>query len=353
MKALALIGPGEIDYIDLQEPQLEDEYGCILKPVVVSPCTSDVNTIFYGGSKKKDNLVLGHESVCEIVKIGSKVNDFKVGEIVAVPAITPDWNTLEIQNGNYWHSEAPFSGHKLGRSINGVFEELLYFPNADLNLAKIPSNVTIEQALMAVDVVTTGFTAVEEAEIKFGDNVVIFGIGAIGLMAIQGAKLSGAAQIIAIGSRPKAVELAYKYGATEVLNYKEVDIVRAILDKHIPGGIDKVIICGGNDDTMRQAFDIVKYGTGIISNVTMFKGTDDIPIPKFSSGKGMGGKTLKMSLCKGGRIRVERILNMIATYRFDPSELITSKLYGLESIKEGIYKMKEKDNDIKVAIYLK
>lgn len=203
MKGLALINPGEVKYIELEYPKLEDDNGCILKPIVVAPCTSDVHTVFHGGSKKKDNLILGHESICRVVEVGKNVKDFKPGEIVAVPSITPNWNTLEIQNNNFWHSESPFSGHKLGRSINGVFEEYLYFPNADLNLAKIPDNVSIEQALMAVDVVTTGFTAIEEAGVCFGDNVVVFGIGAIGLMAIVGARLSGASRIIAVGSRKK------------------------------------------------------------------------------------------------------------------------------------------------------
>lgn len=353
MKGLALIEPGKVEYINLEEPIIEDEYGCILKPIVVAPCTSDVHTIFHGGSPKKHNLILGHESVCEILEVGIKVKDFKPGEIVAVPAITPNWSSPNIEDGNFWHSEAPFSGHKLGRSINGVFEERLYFPNADMNLAKIPSNVSIEQALMSVDVVTTGFTAVEEANVQYGDNVVVFGIGAIGLMAIQGAKLKGAARIIAIGSRKKSIELAYEYGATDIINYKDGDVVNHIKELQIENGIDKVIICGGNDDTMRQAFDIVKYGTGIISNVALFTGTGDIPIPKFSGGKGLCGKTLKMSLCKGGRKRIERILSMISNGRFDPSALITDALYGIDKIYDGILKMKNNDGStIKVAVYM-
>lgn len=352
MKAVALVSPGKVEEINIAEPTLNDPYGAILKPLIVTPCTSDVHTIFHGGSPKRRNLVLGHESVCQIVEVGSKVKDFKIGEIVAVPAITPTWTSLDIQLGNIGHADAPFSGHKLGRSIDGVFEEKFYFPMADLNLAKIPSNVSLEQALMAIDVVSTGFTAVKNAEVSFGDNVVIFGIGAIGLMAVAGAKLSGAARIIAVGGRKLSFELAKEYGATDLINYRESDDVVADIKKlNIP--IDKVIICGGNDNTMRQAFDIVKYGTGIISNVNYFTGTDDIPIPKFSGGKGMCGKTLKMSLSNGGRVWIERLLSLISLNRFDPSKLITTKLKGFDNIIPAIYKMKdEKENNLKIAVYL-
>lgn len=352
MRAIALIEPGKIAEISIDEPILEDEYGVILEPLVVTPCTSDVHTVFHGGSPKRKNLILGHESVCKVIKTGSKVKDFKVGEVVAVPAITPSWTSLDIQFGNICHADTPFSGHKLGRSINGVFEEKFYLPLADLNLAKIPSNVSLEQALMTIDVVSTGFTAVKEAEISFGDNVLIFGIGAIGLMAISAAKLSGAARIIVVGGRKMSFELAHEYGATDLINYREVeDIVSEV--KKINIRIDKVIICGGNDNTMRQAFDIVSYGTGIISNVNYFTGTNDIPIPKFSGGKGMCGKTLKMSLSNGGRAWIERLLSLISLNKFDPTKLITSKLYGFDKIIPAIYKMKdEKENNLKIAVYL-
>ena len=98
-------------------------YGAILKPVAVTPCSSDVHTVFGGGSKKQDNLVLGHECIAEVVSVGENVCDFKTGDRVAVPAITPDWREKSIQEGNDRHASAPFSGHQLGRTQPGVFSE--------------------------------------------------------------------------------------------------------------------------------------------------------------------------------------------------------------------------------------
>ena len=94
-----------------------------------------------------------------------------------------------------------------------------YLPYADNNLAHIPNGVSLEDALMCVDVVSTGFTAAEGANIKTGSIVVVMGIGAIGLAAIMASKLMGAKKIYAIGSRPENVKIAEQLGA-EVINYK-------------------------------------------------------------------------------------------------------------------------------------
>ena len=88
MKAFVLAEPGKVKWFDAPEPQLVP-YGAILKPVAVTPCSSDVHTVFGGGSKKQDNLVLGHECIAEVVSVGENVCDFKTGDRVAVPAITP------------------------------------------------------------------------------------------------------------------------------------------------------------------------------------------------------------------------------------------------------------------------
>lgn len=90
MKAFVLKEPGVVGYEQVPEPVLTP-YGAILKPVAVAPCSSDVHTVFGGGSRKAPNLVLGHECVARVLEVGEYVTDFVPGELVAVPAITPDW----------------------------------------------------------------------------------------------------------------------------------------------------------------------------------------------------------------------------------------------------------------------
>lgn len=352
MKAFVLIEPGKVGWHDAPEPVLTP-YGAILRPVAVTPCSSDVHTVYGGGSRKAPNLILGHECVAEILEIGELVQDFKPGDVVAVPAITPDWRAMGIQEGNYKHASAPFSGHQLGRSMPGVFAEKFLIPDADTTLAKIPEGVTLEQALMCVDVVTTGFTGAEFADIKIGDTVVVLGIGPIGLMAVEGARHLGAARILAVGSRPVCVELAKEFGATEVLSYKDGDVVEQVMARTEGLGADSVIICGGGDEVFTQAVDMVRYGIGTVSNVNYYGGTGSLSFPKFSGGRGMAGKTIHTELAKGGRVRIERLLQMVRYGRINPQKLVTHRLFGLDAVETALQMMKEKPRDlIKVMVQI-
>lgn len=352
MKSFVLIEPGKVGWHDSPEPKLTP-YGAILRPIAVTPCSSDVHTVYGGGSRKAPNLILGHECVGEILETGNLVRDFKPGELVAVPAITPDWRDYGIQEGNFKHASAPFSGHQLGRSIPGVFAEKFLIPDADTTLAKIPHGVSLEQALMCVDVVTTGFTGAEYADIKIGDTVVVLGIGPIGLMAVEGARHLGAARILAVGTRPICVKLAKEFGATEVLSYKDGDVTEQVMERTGGLGADSVIICGGNDQVFSQAVDMVRYGIGTVSNVNYYGGTGSLAFPKFSGGRGMAGKTIRTELAKGGRARIERLLKMVQYGRIDPGKLVTHHLYGLSQVETALQMMKEKPEDlIKVMVQI-
>ena len=477
MKALVLKGKGNIAYIEKERPTLIDAHCALLKPLLVSPCTSDVHTIWQGSPKRPD-LTLGHEVIARVEEVGAEVMDFHVGDVVAVSAITPDWSQPDVEE-NYAHAGHNFSAHMLGNTIDGAFQELFYLPYADRNLAHIPDGLTLEDALMCVDVLQTGFTAVEEAGIKPGDTVVVMGIGAIGLAAILGAKLAGARTIYAVGSRPENVRIAESMSDinchVEVLNYRHLHcplpqgmhplanstgspVVNYVLTKTQTKGADKVLICGGDDLAFPQAIDMVKYGTGVVSNVMYYgadldtqggelktleamnsaetyltstaaaveaetqaagaqpQAADDInvdsttaaasatdtqptstlgstagaqtpvallgsigsasskptfavpgdvlrkahtvklndnidciQIPKFSIGRGMAGKTLKVSLSRGGRQNLEHVMRIVQESGVHPSIFITEHYDGLDQIAQAIDDMKER-KAIKIAV---
>lgn len=328
------------------EPELKEPYGAILTPIAMAPCTSDVNTVYGTGSRKPENLILGHECVARVAEVASGVRDFRPGELVAVPAITPDWRETAIQEGNDRHAGRPFSGNALGRSIPGVFAERFAIADADTTLAHIPEGVSLKDALMCVDVVTTGFTGAESAEIRVGDTVVVLGIGAIGLMAVQGAALMGAARILAVGTRAVSVRLAKEFGANEVLSYREGDIAAQVLGRTGGIGADAVIICGGDDSALPQAIDMVRYGIGRVVNLKHFPGEGAMEIPKFSGGRGMAGKTVKLELCRGGRARIERLMKMVQYGRIQPGKLVTHELSGFDRIADGLELMRNKPEDL-------
>jgi threonine dehydrogenase-like Zn-dependent dehydrogenase len=239
----------------------------------------------------------------------------------------------------------------LGRTWPGTFSEYFALPDADTTLAHVPEDLSIEQALMCVDVMTTGFTGAEYANIKTGDTVCVMGIGPIGLMAIAGAAHLGAARIIAVGTRPICRELAKKYGANEVISYRDGDVVQQVLDMTDGIGPDSVILAGGGDEVFTQAVDMVRYGTGTVSNVNYYGGTGSLQFPKFSGGRGMAGKTIHTELAKGGRARIQRMMKMVSYGRVDPAPLVTHSFSGFDRLEDALALMKEKPRDlIKVMV---
>ncbi len=351
MKAFVFSKPGTVEWMDIPSPNLVEPYGAILKPLLFAPCSSDAHTVYGGSVPKQENHVIGHECVAMVVAVASQVHDFAVGDVVAVPAVTPNWRALSIQEGNERHAEDHFSGCRLGRTWPGVFAERFAIPDADTTLAKIPDGVSLEQALMSVDMMTTGFTGAECANIKVGDCVCVIGIGPVGLMAVAGARHLGAARIIAVGSRPRCVELARYYGASDVISYKDGDVVEQVLSMTEGVGPDSVIIAGGGDAVFSQAVDMVRYGIGTISNVNYYGGSGSLGFPKFSGGRGMAGKTIRTELAKGGRLRIERMMRMIKYGGIDPAPLVTHRLSGFGKLEEALLLMYNKPSDlIKVVV---
>ncbi|AYA98635.1 zinc-binding dehydrogenase [Lachnoanaerobaculum umeaense] len=344
MEAFVLIRRNEADIIDLPNPILSGPYNAILTPIAISVCTSDVNTVYGSGSKKPDNLILGHEAVARVLKVGENVRDFTVGDIVVIPSMTPNFHDKDIQDGNFLHAGANFSANTLGRSTPGVFAREFEVADADLNLALLPEGVSIGSGLMCTDMATTGFTGAKR--VNFGDTVVVLGIGGVGLMAICGAALRGAGKIIAVGSRGVSIPLAYEYGASEVISYKEDNITEYVLKATNGKGADVVIIAGGNDKSFSDAIDMVRYGVGKVVNLKLFTGDGSMEIPKFSSGRGMSGKSIYMELGEGGRVRMERLLSMVRHKRFIPEKIITHTFEGFENVKQALELMRDKGNTV-------
>jgi threonine dehydrogenase-like Zn-dependent dehydrogenase len=344
MKGFAMLGINELGWIEKEIPTMTD-YDAIVKPIAVSPCTSDIHTVFEGALGDKKDMILGHEAVGEVVEIGKEVKDFKPGDRVIVPAITPDWRTIESQQGFPQHSGGMLSGWKFSNFKDGVFAEFFHVNDADMNLAHLPEDISIETAVMLTDMVTTGFHGAELANIDLGDVVAVIGIGPVGLMAIAGAKIQGASRIIGVGSRKALVDAAMYYGATDIINYRNGAIDEQIMEATDGKGVDRVIIAGAKPTIMNTAVKIVKPG-GRVSNVNYYGEGDIIPIPRLDWGCGMAHKTIVGGLTPGGRDRMERLIKLVKYNRVDPSRLVTHKFHGFDHIEEALMLMKDKQQDL-------
>ena len=342
MKGLAMMGIGKIGWVDKVRP-ICGPMDAICRPVAVAPCTSDIHTVWAGALGDRHELILGHEAVGEVVEIGSEVKDFKIGDKVLVPAITPDWNSLAAQDGYSMHSNVALGGWKFSNFKDGVFAEFFHVNDADGNLALLPDGMDLADACMLSDMVPTGFHGVELADINFGDKVVVIGIGPVGLMSVAGAALHGASEILAVGSRPNCVALAKEFGATDIIDYHNGDIAEQVMNK--VGLVDRIIIAGGTVDTFAQAIKMLKPG-GKIGNVNYLGEGDFIKIPRVEWGFGMAHKQINGGLMPGGRLRMEKLARMITTRRINPGKLITHRFEGLDSVEEALLLMKDKPKDL-------
>ncbi len=344
MKGFAMLGIGRTGWIEKEVPAC-GPLDAIVRPIAVSPCTSDIHTVWEGAIGERTDMILGHEAVGEIVEVGSLVRDLKVGERVIVPAITPDWGSLEAQAGFSMHSGGMLAGWKFSNFKDGVFSEYFHVNEADANLARLPEGIDPAAAVMLSDMVPTGFHGAELADVQYGDSVCVIGIGPVGLMAVAGAALRGAGRLFAVGSRPVCAQAAKAYGATDIINYREGDIVQQVKDKTKGRGVDKVIIAGGNNDTFLQAVEMVRPG-GRIGNVNYLGEGDYIRIPRTDWGCGMGHKTIAGGLMPGGRLRMEKLAALLENGRLDTSRLLTHRFKGFDHLEEALLLMKDKPRDL-------
>ncbi len=343
MKGFAMLKIGQTGWITKDTPAC-GPMDAICKPLALAPCTSDVHTVWAGAIGDRHNMILGHEAVGEVVEVGSLVKDFKVGDKVLVSAITPDWGSLQAQEGYAMHSGGMLAGWKFSNFKDGVFAEFFHVNEADANLAHLPEGMDLGAATMISDMVPTGFHGVELADVQFGDNVAVIGIGPVGLMAVAAAGIRGAANIYAVGSRKNCADLAMEFGATNIINYREGDIVEQILDLN-HGPVDRIVVAGGDNDTFDQAIRMLKPG-GVIGNVNYLGDGDTIGLPRVEWGCGMGHKKIVGGLMPGRRLRSEKLARLVQTHRIHPEKLITHRFEGLENVEPALMLMKDKPRDL-------
>ena len=336
-----MLGPSKTGFIEKEDPKVGSR-DALVRLLAVAPCTSDLHTVFEDALGPRENMILGHEACGEIVEVGSEVKDFKVGDRVLIPAITPNWSDVYSQAGYATDSDGMLGGWKFSNIKDGVFSTRIHVNDADGNLALLPKEIDPAEACMLSDMIPTGLHASKMAGVTFGDAVAVIGIEPVGLMALRGAVLHGAGRVFAVGSREKTVEVAKKYGATDIVDYHNGRIYDQILEATNGQGVDKVLIAGGNAaDTFEEAVRMLKPG-GSIGNVNYLNGHDDVVFNAGDWGVGMGHKTIHGGLMPGDRLRMEKLAQLVVNGRIDPSLMITHRFEGFEKIPDAIELMHHK-----------
>ena len=352
MKAAVFIEPGRIELVDKLIPPVGAN-DALVRITTTTICGTDVH-ILKGEYPVASGLTVGHEPVGVIEKLGANVQGYQEGQRVIAGAICPSFTSYACQDGYpaqdggcQCHGYKPMGGWRFGNSIDGTQAEYVLVPDAQANLAPVPDGLSDEQVLMCPDIMSTGFAGAEAANIKIGDVVAVFAQGPIGLCATAGAKLRGASTIIAIDGVDERLRIARQLGADVTLNFREVDVVDEIFKLTGGRGVDASIEALGLQSTFEQALRVLKPG-GTLSSLGVYSSDLTIPLGAFHAG--LGDHRIVTSLCPGGKERMRRLLNVVASERVDLGALVTHQ-YRLENIVEA-YDLfaNQRDGVLKVAI---
>ncbi|NNU43748.1 S-(hydroxymethyl)glutathione dehydrogenase/class III alcohol dehydrogenase [Ramlibacter montanisoli] len=355
--------PLTIEELDLEGPRAGE---VLVEVKATGICHTDYYTLSGADPEGLFPAVLGHEGAGVVLEVGSGVASLKAGDHV-IPLYTPECRQCKFclsrktnlcqrirgtqGKGLMPDGTARFSLggqpilHYMGTS---TFSNHIVAP--EIALAKIRTDAPFDKVCYIGCGVTTGIGAVIfTAKVEAGANVVVFGLGGIGLNVIQGARMVGADRIIGVDLNPKREAMARKFGMTHFLDPKEhPDIVDAIVQL-TDGGADYSFECIGNTTTMRQALECCHKGWGQSVIIGVADAGKEIGTRPFQL---VTGRVWKGSAFGGarGRTDVPRIVDWYMEGKINIDDLITHTL-KLEDINKGFELMKAGESIRSVVVY--
>jgi threonine dehydrogenase-like Zn-dependent dehydrogenase len=287
VKALTWHGKNDLRCESIDDPRIEHPRDAIIKVTACAICGSDLH-IFDGIiPEMKSGDVLGHETMGEVVEVGSDNKKLKVGDRVVVPFTIACGECFFCKNGYHSACERTNPDHQKaaklwGNSPAGLFgyshllggyaggqAEYLRVPYADVGPLKVPDSLTDEEVLFLSDIFPTGYMGAEFCNIKGGETIAVWGCGPVGQFAIRSAFLLGAERVIAIDTVPERLELALESGA-ETLDFMKDDIYDRIMELTKGRGADACIDAVGTEPETTASADSVLDRI----KVATFMGTD-------------------------------------------------------------------------------
>lgn len=352
MRAAIFVEPGRIVLDDKPIPDV-GPLDALVRITTTTICGTDVH-ILKGEYPVAKGLTIGHEPVGIIEKLGSAVEGYAEGQRVIAGAICTSGHSHAALCGCHSqdgpgtpHGWKPLGGWKFGNTIDGTQAEYVLVPDAMANLALVPEGLSDEQVLMCPDIMSTGLSGAESGAIRIGDTVAIFAQGPIGLCATAGARLMGATTIIAVDSVPARMDMARRMGADHVVDFSRGDPVAEIMRLTGGRGVDVAIEALGRQATFEGAMRVLRPG-GTLSSLGVY--SEDLHIPLDAFLAGLGDHTIRTTLCPGGKERMRRLMDVIASGRVDTRPLVTHR-FALDDI-EAAYDLfaNQRDGVLKVAI---
>ncbi len=352
MKATIFVEPGRIELTDRPIPDI-GPLDALVRVTTTTICGTDVH-IMKGEYPVRQGLIIGHEPVGVIEKLGAAVQGYREGQRVIAGAITPSGYSNACLGGycsqdgaGTAHGWKPMGGWKFGNTIDGCQAEFVRVPDAMANLAPVPDGLSDEEVLMCPDIMSTGFSGAQSGDVRIGDTVAVFAQGPIGLCATVGARLMGATTIIAVETVAARADIAQRLGADHIIDFRKVDPVDEILRLTGGRGVDVAIEALGTQATFEACLRVLRPG-GTLSSLGVYSSDLTIPLGAFAAG--LGDHKIVTTLCPGGKERMRRLMDVIASGRADLKPLVTHR-FRLDDI-EAAYDLfsHQRDGVLKIAI---
>jgi S-(hydroxymethyl)glutathione dehydrogenase/alcohol dehydrogenase len=362
--AVAAGKPLAIETVSLEGPRAGE---VLVEVKATGICHTDAFTLSGDDPEGLFPAILGHEGAGIVVDIGKDVTSLRKGDHV-IPLYTPECRqcksclsgktnlctAIRATQGKGLMPDGTSRFSKGGKPIHhymgtSTFANFTVLP--EIALAKVRDDAPFDKICYIGCGVSTGIGAViYTAKVEPGANVVVFGLGGIGLNVIQGARMAGADMIVGVDLNPKKAALAKKFGMTHFVNPAEVkgDLVPHIVEL-TKGGADYSFECIGNTKTMRQALECCHRGWGVSVIIGVAGAGQEISTRPFQLVTGRVWKGTAFGGVKG-RTQVPKIVDWYMDGKINIDDLITHTL-PLARINEGFDLMHRGESIRSVVVY--
>jgi len=332
MLAAICTQPGKIVIEDVSIP-VPEENQVLIEVKAVGVCRSDVTGYMGKHPLIPLPMIMGHECSGKIAALGPGVKRIKVGDEVAVETFFRLCGECAgCRNGRYNTCKNPMI---IGHNVPGAFAQYM-LANANFIFPK-PSEVSFEEAALT-EPLSVGVHAIKIAGIQVGERVVILGAGAIGLFALQVAKLAGG-EVTVVDVVPSKLELARKLGADHIIDASQLDVQEEV--RRITGGdgAEVVIEAVGKPATLQQSVDLTQPGGRIVLIGFTGNPVDEINLSKVTL------QEMKVMGILGFCRDYPTSLNLLSRRKISVTPLISSS-YGLQGVEKAIQQMIKKPGEV-------
>ena len=327
MKALVYHGPGQREWDEKPDPQVQRDTDVIVGVDAVTICGTDLHILKGDVPEVAAGTVLGHEAVGTVEEVGRAIRSFRPGDRVLVSCIAGCGTCRFCREGHYGQCTEG-GGWALGHTIDGVQAQYARVPFGDLSLHPLPQGVTDEAAVLLADILPTSYeVGVLNGRVRPGDTVVIVGAGPIGLAAVMTATLYSPGCIIVVDPAEPRRDAAKSLGADVVLDSQLEPALEVVRSMTGGLGADVVMEAVGIPATFEMCTALVRPG-GRVANI----GVHGAPATIHLETLWIKNVTITTGLVDTSS--TPRLLKLLADGQLDPTPIITHR-FGLDQFMEA------------------